>query len=162
MEKTPKQDYNSLTAIITIIVGLIFGILTIMTSDASIGNPDAPKYFPLGLSGAMVILGVVLLVRSDMKKTKESLNALFNSTKEDKKIGKFILITSVICILYALIFDHVGYIIATFIFMELMLLITNGKEKWKINTIVSLVFSVGVFYIFNNLLGVVLPNLPFL
>ena len=162
MEKPQKQDYNSLTAIITILVGLIFGLLTIMTPDASIGNPDAPKYFPLGLSAAMLILGIILFVRSDMGKTKDSLKALFNATKDDKKIGKFILITSAICILYALIFDHVGYIIATFIFMELMLFITNGKEKLLTNTIVSLVFSVGVFYVFNNLLGVVLPNLPFL
>jgi putative tricarboxylic transport membrane protein len=162
MEKQKKQDYNSLTAIITILASVIFGIMTLMIPEASIGNPMAPKHFPLGLSIIMLFLGVVLLIRSDFEKTKEAIKSLMNSTKEDKKIGKFILMTSAICILYALVFDVVGYIIATFLFMQLMLLITNGKEKWKINTIVSLIFSGSIYYVFNNLLNVILPNNPFL
>ena len=47
-------------------------------------------------------------------------------------------------------------------FMISMLIIVNGKKKWKVNIIIALAFSVGIYIIFSKLLGISLPQIPYL
>jgi len=72
-----------------------------------------------------------------------------------------ILYTCILSVGYALIFEHLGYVISTFLFMVVMMTITSGKDMWKKSVVISLLFSVGVYFIFNTLLSISLPPLPF-
>jgi putative tricarboxylic transport membrane protein len=74
-----------------------------------------------------------------------------------KQIG----LTIVCAIIYALLFDRLGYVIATIIFLEGVLSIFNGYKNWKQNTIVAVVFSVVVYVLFFKILNVYLPPFPF-
>jgi len=120
----------------------------------------APLYFPLGLGIMLVIFGVIQVLRSDIKKSIESLQKLKNMNTQDRKINGMIAYTCVSGVVYALIFEHAGFVISTLAFMFSMLMLTN-KEKIKQNVIVSVVFSVSIYLLFTQALGIPLPKMPF-
>lgn len=148
---------NLVSSIITIAVGLTYMIMAFNFPDATVGRPMEPKIFPIILGIALTILGLALLIQELMKNSK-------NKEKETIKLsfgnnGKKIAITIVNAIIYALIFNALGYVLSTIIFLEVELLIFGGLKSWKVSTIVSVLFSVIAFIIFNTLLGLYLPKL---
>ena len=153
------MNYSALNGIITLVIGLAYSIQAFNLPMASIGNPMAPKYFPMGLGVIMTIFGIVLLSQS-VKKGE------FKSTEKNQKgisyQGKLIAFTCLMSIVYALIFEELGFVIATMIFLGSILFAVNGKKQWKINTIVALCFSVGIYVMFSKVLGIMLPMMPFL
>ena len=147
-----------IAGIVSILVGVVYSIQAYSLPRATIGNPMAPVLFPLALGLIMTLCGIVLVVL-ELKKcgwqfsiSKPSLNYT----------GKLIAFTCIASIIYAFLFEEIGYVLSTFLFMEAILFAINGKEQWKINTIVSLCFSVGIYVIFSKLLGIVLPMMPIL
>lgn len=148
---------NLVSSIITIAVGLTYMIMAFNFPDATVGRPMEPKIFPIILGIALTILGFALLV-DELKNLKNKEN------KIDIKIsfgnnGKKIAITVINAIVYALLFNILGYVLSTIIFLEVELLIFGGLKSWKISTIVSVLFSLIAFLIFNTLLGLYLPKL---
>lgn len=73
-----------------------------------------------------------------------------------KKIG----LTCLFSILYAILFDKLGYVISTILFLQGVLFLFNGFKKWKTNTVVVLIFSLFIYILFSKLLGVYLPMTP--
>ena len=148
---------NLVSSIITIAVGLTYMIMAFNFPDATVGRPMEPKIFPIILGIALTILGLALLIQELMKiqknKDKETIKLSFGNN------GKKIAITIVNAIIYALIFNALGYVLSTIIFLEIELLIFGGLKSWKVSTIVSVLFSVIAFIIFNTLLGLYLPKL---
>lgn len=156
-----KMDFDALVGIIVALAGLVYVFTAYNLPRSTVGAPLSPSYFPLLLGGVLVVLGILLFIRSDMSKSIESLKNLKNMSKNEKANSKLIIITCAICILYAVIFNVLGFVISTIVFLEAMLYLTNKKEILK-NTIVSLCFSIGVYIIFSNFLGIILPPIPFL
>lgn len=161
MEKQ-KTNFDFLTGLITIVIGIVYGIMSYMLKRSPMGNPLSPSIFPLILACGMVLFGIILLLRSDLETTKRAFAKVkATTTANDKLSHQMIFATVAAAVVYALLFERVGYVIATFLFMGFMLTITNGK-KWLLNVIISLVFSIVVYYVFSYLLGVILPKTPFL
>jgi putative tricarboxylic transport membrane protein len=161
MEKQ-KTNFDFLTGLITIVIGIVYGIMSYMLKRSPMGNPLSPSIFPLILASGMVLFGIILLLRSDMETTKRAFAKVkATATANDKLSQKMIFATVAAAIVYALLLERAGYVIATFLFMGFILTITNGK-KWVQNIITALVFSVVVYYVFSYLLGVILPKTPFL
>lgn len=150
---------NLVTSIITIAVGLTYMIMAFNFPDSTIGRPMEPKIFPIMLGIVLTILGLALLIEELIKNSKNK-----DANKETIKLsfgnnGKKIAITVINAIIYALLFNILGYILSTIIFLEIELLIFGGLKSWKVSTIVSVLFSVIAFLIFNTLLGLYLPKL---
>lgn len=150
---------NLVTSIITIAVGLTYMIMAFNFPDATIGRPMEPKIFPIMLGIVLTILGLALLIEELIKNSKNK-----DANKETIKLsfgnnGKKIAITIVNAIIYALLFNILGYILSTIIFLEIELLIFGGLKSWKVSTLVSVIFSIIAFLIFNTLLGLYLPKL---
>ena len=127
--------------------------------DATIGRPMEPKIFPIMLGIVLTILGLALLIEELIKNSKNK-----EANKETIKLsfgnnGKKIAITIINAIAYAILFNILGYVISTIIFLEIELLIFGGLKSWKVSTIVSVLFSVIAFLIFNTFLGLYLPKL---
>ncbi|TKZ35747.1 tripartite tricarboxylate transporter TctB family protein [Brachyspira catarrhinii] len=148
---------NLVSSIITIAVGLTYMIMAFNFPDATVGRPMEPKIFPIMLGIALTILGLALLIQELMKiqknKDKETIKLSFGNN------GKKIAITVVNAIVYAILFNILGFVLSTIIFLEVELLIFGGLKSWKVSTIVSVLFSVIAFIIFNTLLGLYLPKL---
>jgi Tripartite tricarboxylate transporter TctB family. len=151
-----------LTGIITMLFGIGYTVMAYTLPKAAIGNPMAPTYFPIMLGIGMTILGICLFV-------SEVRNKEAGQRPGEKKTGKgmafdtkMIIFTCVMGIVYGLIFNMLGYVLSTFIFLGSLLFALNGKGKWKSNIIVALSFSVIIYFIFQKLLNIPLPMMPIL
>lgn len=153
------MNLSVLAGVFTVILGIFYTIQAMLLPLASIGNPLAPKVFPLGVGILIIFFGVTLLVK-EIKKS--GFKFTISKNEADKGNVKLIACISMICILYGLIFRRLGYVISTIIFLEIILLLFNGKEKWKTNTIVAVSFSILIYVVFSMFLGVTLPPIPFI
>lgn len=149
---------TALSSIVTIAVGIAYTIMTFQLPDASIGRAAEPKIFPAILGIAFIILGFVLLIDDTIKKSrkekKEAVQFLIGSS--EIKIA----ITVVNAILYTVLFNVIGYVFSTIMFLEIELLIFIGLKGWKVSTIIAVLFSIIAFLIFNVFLGIYLPKSP--
>ena len=120
--------------------------------DAAIGDPMAPKFFPLAISFLSCLFSAMLLLRGIRRGP---------STKKPKQRdpGYVILIGGlVVCsLVYAGILEVVGFIISTTLFLGAMLFLVNGVQGWKANVFTAVTFSVGVWYIFEKVFSLTLP-----
>ncbi len=145
-------------SLLCFVLGLVYTTATFMLPDASVGRAFEPKIFPMMLGIALIIMSLSLLVRE--------LSALKGGKNEEKiplhkEPGFYkILLTCLFSAVYALIFDKVGYVISTVLFLEMELILFNGRQNWKVNTAVAVAFSLFIYIVFSKLLGVYLPLTP--
>lgn len=152
-----KIDFNAVTGLVTAAIGLTYSLMSYFGPRARMGNPMNPLYFPLALGFLMTVFGIVLFARSDKNNMIENLKELKNISGTEKKVSQMILITCICGGLYAFIFEHAGFVISTILFLLSILFMTNGK-KVVTNVVVSVLFSVGIFILFNHGLGIPLPK----
>lgn len=140
--------------IFLIVVSIVFLIATINLPEANLGNPNEPIYFPMGISILLLIFGIVYFFQEfkNLDKDNEKIRQLFAG-----RVPKLVIWTVVLGIAYALIFDIIGFLFSTILFLGALLFLLNGVKKWKANIIVTIVFSVVSWYSFSQLLGVSLP-----
>lgn len=158
--KNHKIDYDGLTAVLVIVFGIAYLMMSLVLPKASIGNAMGPIYFPIILGIILILIGLLLFAKSDKSQIAKVFEAMGNRSPKDKEVTRMVSITCAVAIIYGLIFEHVGFILATFFFMMSILFLTNGK-KIVVNTLVSSIFSVVIFALFNYALGIPLPGLPF-
>ncbi|GAK56607.1 hypothetical protein U27_03569 [Candidatus Vecturithrix granuli] len=152
-------NMSKIVGIFFLLIGVIYLIMAFQLADASIGSPHTPKIFPAGLGLLLIGLSLGLLAkefRTSAQPAKTSGKASFG-LEDVQKIG----LTAVFAFIYALLFDRLGYVISTILFLEALLFLFNGFAKWKQNTIVAVIFSIVVYVLFFKLLNVYLPPLPF-
>ena len=83
---------------------------------------------------------------------------------EKQKQRKFLevsrknLITMGLIAVYAVCMKSVGFIISTFVYMMLqMMVLKEGKKNWVLMIGASLIMSIGTYFIFVNLFDILLP-----
>lgn len=140
--------------ILIIVLSIIFLIATINLPKASLGNPNGPVYFPMGVSILLLIFGIIYFFQElkNIDKDNEKIRQLFSG-----RVPKLVGWTMILGIGYALIFDTIGFLYSTIFFLGTLLFLLNGVGKWKVNIIVALVFSFISWYSFSELLGISLP-----
>lgn len=152
----------SLSMIMSMMVtalGAIYTISTLLLPSARIGIPSAPKVFPLLLGILMLLFGILLIladIRKFPKTEKERQEA-----KKSLAFGpseKNIVLTILNGILYALLFDRIGYVFSTLVFLELELIVFRGRKHWLNSLIISIIFAIVAFLLFYTGLGVYLPT----
>ncbi|GLO63470.1 hypothetical protein MACH09_39780 [Vibrio sp. MACH09] len=159
--KTVRPDWDAFTGLFGVGFGLVYGFMAYSMPRAAFGNPLDPIYFPLGIAVISILIGALLLIKSNFKASVMAYKELINEDDVKKNDRRRIFYTCIISIGYAVLFEHLGYVISTFLFMFIMLGITSGRDKLLKNAIIALVFSVGVFFIFSTMLSISLPPLPF-
>ena len=142
---------------VSILTAVVFIIATLNLAQAQLGNAFGPHYFPMGASVLLLVLSVFYFIRSYKERHQEH--------KEDEDIqaiaqGRtpYIIVgTLVFGVVYALIFDFAGYIIATLLYLGVLMFIINGKSRWLINILTTLIFTFMSWYIFAEMLNISLP-----
>lgn len=135
-------------------IGAFFLISSFNLPRSPLGNPNELLYFPLMISVMIIGLSVYYFFREwKLRKEKFENFSLI-------KIGRtpFLLIgTIILMIIYTLIFERVGFLISTMLFLGSLLFLLNGKRRWKLNIITSVLFTFITWYSFGVLLQVSLP-----
>lgn len=137
-----------------IVVGLIYVNLTLHLPKARLGDPDGPLYFPMMVGVFFIIVSIIYFLK-ELKKSYpeyEEFRLLFV-----KRTPFLIISTLVVSLIYTLIFEKLGFLISTILFLGSILFIVNGRKKWIVNISVSVLFTVGTWYAFSKLLDVSLP-----
>ena len=151
------MNFKKLFGFIELLVGITYLYVTTTIQPAAFGNPDAPKLFSYGLGGLLILVGIVSIIKDRNERLIED--------KEEIGFGgqiKFIVTICIISALYILVFDHLGYILSTILFLELILYVFNKEAGFVKNTIIAVIFSIVMFFIFSELLEIRLPILPLL
>ncbi|GAK11762.1 tripartite tricarboxylate transporter TctB family protein [Geomicrobium sp. JCM 19039] len=137
-----------------IVISIALAILTLQLPHAQLGNPYGPMYFPLVVSAGLFVFSVIDLVkvRQHFDTENDDLKALL------KKETIYTLgIILALCLLYTLIFERLGFFISTFIFLAALMFFLNGKKRWLLNLIVTVVVAGSSWYVFSYLLEISLP-----
>jgi putative tricarboxylic transport membrane protein len=139
---------------VCILISIFYFIYTINLPKAKLGDPNAPMYFPLIISIFLFIMSVIYFIKVLLKHypKKEEVKLLFKG-----RAPVLIISTLIISLIYAFIFERIGYLASTILYMLAILFIVNGRNKWLVNLSVAVLFSVGSWYVFYHLLDVSLP-----
>lgn len=150
---------NAWVGLVALIMGIVYGVQALGLPKARIGNPMAPLYFPMGLAALMIFLGALTFYiefRKGLNSDDKSKRPQFNF-----KSMKLILYVIVLCLIYTLLFDRIGFVFSTLLFLIAMLaVINNGKGKLLQNAVITVVFSFGMWYVFAKLFQISLPISP--
>ncbi len=142
-----------------VIVGLFSVVLCVVYTaaawflpDAAIGNPMAPKYFPLGVGIMGAVFGMMLLSRG-IKRGRVARKG------KNPDPGYWVLIVGLCacCLIYAAALERIGFLISTPVFLGAMLFLVNGAKKWVTNVAVALIFTLGIWYAFTKIFLFTLP-----
>lgn len=144
-----NKTFDRYAGIIFLAVAAFFITASKDISTNSYGSTVGPNIFPLGIGILLGIMSIRLVYET------------FRYQNEVKEVVKLeykrfaILLTA--SIVYCLFLEEIGYAIGTFLFL-LIGFQTMKKGKLLSSLLISATFSIGVFYIFNELLNVPLPS----
>lgn len=141
-------------------VVLLAGVYFYATSQIptlEIGDPLGPKAFPQLLGIGLLVSGVMLFL--EILKAPKSEEPRKPLSRDE--IAHYGIVAAVIgwTFLYFLVFEKLGYVIATTIYL-LALTIYFNKKRMVMNVLTSVLFCVISYVLFTQLLGVTLARGP--
>lgn len=151
---------------------LITGVIMALFSAAYIYEATTVKVFggmgkavinsgtiPKIWGGCLLVLSIVLIVRGLRNKVKNIADAKKMSVGELLKDKWEVLATFILLTIYIALMDYAGFIISSFIylFIQIIILTPSGKRNYKLAGVLALVFSVSIYYVFVEWLMVLLP-----
>lgn len=129
----------------------VFGISMSFIShkDFNVEWKLSPYLFPLIISFFLLILSISIIMQG-LKDESEK--------KERSKIDiKSLLIFGLVCILYLLIFNFLGFVLSTIILLVLLMMLL-GERRWWFILLVSVISSLIIYLLFAKYLSVMLPK----
>ncbi|GGA91303.1 tripartite tricarboxylate transporter TctB family protein [Ornithinibacillus halotolerans] len=150
------KSKNKLAATIIFVISIVYMFFAIRLPAYDLVPVDS-DVVPYVLGVLLLILSIILFFEKDPKSEDEE-----GAIKIDKSALKMLTFIAVIFILYAILFEVLGFIVSStlFIFVSSLAL---GYKKTMVNVIVSITTPIVFYYIFD-LLQISLPKgiLPFL
>lgn len=150
-----KLNWNSKDSqlgILMLIIGVVYGIMVIQIPGTASQLFDS-RFVPGLVSVLIIIVGVLQLGRGLQKPVE---------AKEEKEFDtKTVIATFVLIAAYILLYSSVGFIITTFVFLflEMNILTPSYVNKNQIVYLgISLIFSVGIYYLFYYGFSIFLPG----
>ena len=154
------MNLSKIISILFLLLGLTYLVLVFQLEPAALGNQNAPKIFPGMVALLMIVLSIALLAQ-EFHATADTGKSSQTSSGVDMENVVQITLVCVCAVIYALLFDRLGYVISTILFLEGVLSVFNGPKRWKQNSLVAVIFSVVVYVLFFKILNVYLPPFPF-
>lgn len=132
-----------------IAVALLFMIPAFKFPGGTVDGTPGPGYFPILVSSVILFLSAILFVQylRDNKK-------YFQQNETQKKNLPKLLITAGAILLYTILFMVIPFIPLTLVFMVFLNWLFG--RTWRFNIIFSIIFTGVIYYVFNNLLHVML------
>ncbi|MDR1649021.1 MAG: tripartite tricarboxylate transporter TctB family protein [Synergistaceae bacterium] len=149
---------DTVVGLFSLIVGGLYGAETLRIRSATIGNPWAPRVFPLGISLFLMVLGLAVLL-FDRKNAKiEGGGSASKRAAKDPGYVKLIVGAVILCGLYGFVFEPFGYILSTLCFMFLLLMLVNEPNRWAANAVITLIFTFALWGTFVYVFDIALPS----
>lgn len=148
---------NRLFSIFILIVGSIYFINSNGFSEKSGVQTFAPSFFPRIIIALMMVLAICLLIKSFLKKEKDSVSLVTIKTYISKHFR--VLLILFLFLLYVIFLNIVGFLICSivFLFISTIILRPFQKKYMTTNIILSVAFPVIVLLVFEQVLHIYLP-----
>jgi putative tricarboxylic transport membrane protein len=146
-----SKTFDRYTSFLFFIVGAGFIFESNKISASSYGSNVGPDMFPKVLGILLVLLSLRLFYETFRYRA-------IKRGKEKTDYIKFIIIFGA-ALLYVALLEPLGYVITTFLFLIVGFQIME-KGGWLKTVIISGAFSLGVYYLFVEVLQGSLPGLP--
>lgn len=146
---------------ILVLAGIYFWA-TQQIPSLEIGDPLGPKAFPRLLGIGLLITAAMLL--AEILRDRKAVKAPSSSSEPKEASTTGIVVGAVVATaVFFLLFEHVGYLITTTLYLLAMFHFFYKKGRWMTNVLTAVIYGVGSYFAFTSLLGVNLPKgiLPF-
>jgi putative tricarboxylic transport membrane protein len=113
-----------------------------------IGDPLGPKAFPRLLVGALFITAIMILL--EILRARKTAPAPASQRPAD--YGAYMVVAGAAAwtFLYFLVFEPLGYVIATMIYLMVLMAYFN-RGKWIANVVTSVLFCLVSYWMFKTL-----------
>lgn len=141
-----------------LLAGIYFWAIT-KIPNLELGDPLGPRAFPQLLGIGLLIAAAMLLAEMlrDRKKRKSSEAPASNSTLRWERHHWVIVAVTVWTGFYVLMFELLGYMLATAIYLIAMTAYFN-RSRWLMNGLTVVLFVTISYFAFTQLLGVSLAR----
>lgn len=156
-KQTQPTNWDGLTGVVSILFGLSYGGYAYLLPRPMFGNPWEPIFMPLAIAVFTVFIGILLVINGRIAPSVAAVKEFISAHPQRKTHRYRIALTCLVSLIYAAIFEHAGFILSTALFMFSMLVITCEIRKWKSSLLIAVLFSTGIYFIFNELLAINLP-----
>jgi putative tricarboxylic transport membrane protein len=140
--------------IFSVLLGLGYLVAAFRIPVFDTGDEIGPRAFPFMISAVVICCGLALILKELKSRNRKSFSWGFIS---ERGIWLRILITIAAGIIYGLVLDWLGYVIATFFFMIVVASIINIGRHLQ-NIIIAAIFSIVTFVAFEVILKLSLPR----
>lgn len=145
---------NFTSGVIALILGGIYLATAMQLPDVKAGDAIGPRLFPVIVACAVMLAGAALCVNDKLSATKEPVNWYF---VQDAGVWIKIAVTMVLGIVYGMVLDSWGYLLATFAFMLCATLMIN-KGRFVQNILIAVIFPAVTYGAFAIALQLSLPR----
>ena len=141
---------------------LAFGLFvlygTFQISDKEGFSPDGPRFFPLIVAVRLLVFGTLFLLSTTLRRDRYlgDKAAAEEATTDWPTTG----MVAAILVVYALLLNPLGYIIATGLLFPAVAYVLGSRGRRRVlrNLAIGIALGVLVFFSFTELLGVRLPD----
>ncbi len=145
-------------AVAILAFGLFVLLGTFQISDKEGFSPDGPRFFPLIVAVGLLVFGALFLLSTTLRRDRYlGEKAAAEGVATDWPATGIVAATLVV---YAILLDPLGYIVATALFFPAMAYVLGSRGRRKVlrNLAIGVALGVLVFFSFTELLGVRLPD----
>jgi putative tricarboxylic transport membrane protein len=147
----PNKTFDTIAGCVFLIVGMFFIVASMGISSSSYGSKVGPNIFPTALGAILVLLSVIVIYQ-----TRKAVPAA--EKKEHKNFKRFALVLSS-TFLYILLFELLGYVISTFLYLVFVFQVMERK-KLLFAVLIAAFFSFAVYYLYVVVFQGTLPPFP--
>src|SRR5699024_6551037 len=124
--------------VLLIIFGIVYITLTLNLQKSNIGDPNSPMNFPMLLC---ILLTVMICIYFIQEYSKRHLTFKAFSQLFEKATFIRIILTIILAVIYAFIFERLGFLVSTVLFLGAIMFLINGYQRWLQNILVTVIFS---------------------
>lgn len=146
------KKVNVILAALLIGFGIFYAYLAANLPDRNLPNTLGSDFMPWVLAGCLLLLALLLLIKTVFGSTPEQFDFSI-SPKE----GFGVIFLTVCVFAYVKLMLLIGFVLATPIFLALLMLIT-GSRKWKEIVMVSIFATFSIYLLFQKIFQVILPR----
>jgi len=146
------KKVNVILAALLIGLGIFYAYLAANLPDRNLPNTLGSDFMPWVLAGCLLLLSLLLFIKTVFGSTPEQFDFSI-SPKE----GFGVVFLTVCVFAYVKLMILIGFVLATPIFLALLMLIT-GSRKWKEIVMVSIFATFSIYLLFQKIFQVILPR----
>ena len=146
------KKVNVILAALLIGLGIFYAYLAANLPDRNLPNTLGSDFMPWVLAGCLLLLSLLLFIKTVFGSTPEQFDFSI-SPKE----GFGVVFLTVCVFAYVKLMILIGFVLATPIFLALLMLIT-GSRNWKEIIMVSIFATFSIYLLFQKLFQVILPR----